>query len=98
MGACIGTAASGCNMPEMTEAIGLLAGLLTTVAFVPQVVRTRATGSARDFSLKMLLLFVAGIVMWLAYGLLTRSVPVILANAATLLLSSYILVVKVRRG
>ncbi|MBC7799307.1 MAG: SemiSWEET transporter [Gemmatimonadaceae bacterium] len=83
---------------DVTEAVGLLAGLLTTVAFVPQVVRTRALGSARDFSLKMLLLFVAGIVMWLAYGVLSRSMPVILANAATLLLASYILAVKLRRG
>ena len=83
---------------NVTEAIGLLAGLLTTIAFVPQVARTRGLGSARDFSLKMLVLFVAGIALWLAYGVLSRSVPVVAANAATLLLSSYILAVKLRRG
>ena len=45
-----------------------------------QVMRTWTTGSARDFSLKMLLLFVAGVGLWLAYGLLTRSAPMVLAN------------------
>ncbi len=85
-------------MTDWTEAVGMLAGVLTTVAFVPQVMRTWTTGSARDFSLKMLLLFVAGVGLWLAYGLLTRSAPMVLANTATLLLASYILSVKVRRG
>ena len=85
-------------MTDWTETVGMLAGVLTTVAFVPQVMRTWTTGSARDFSLKMLLLFVAGVGLWLAYGLLTRSAPMVLANTATLLLASYILSVKVRRG
>lgn len=85
-------------MDGWTEGIGLVAGVLTTVAFVPQVLRTWRTGSARDFSLDMLLLFVAGLALWLVYGLLSRSAPMVLANAATLLLASYILVVKVRRG
>ena len=85
-------------MGDWMEGIGLVAGVLTTVAFVPQVARTWRTGTARDFSLKMLLLFVAGVALWLVYGLLSRSAPMVLANAATLLLASYILVVKVRRG
>ena len=85
-------------MVDWTEALGMLAGVLTTVAFVPQVLRTRQTGSARDFSLKMLLLFVTGVGLWLAYGLLTRSTPMVAANTATLLLASYILSVKLRRG
>ena len=82
----------------MTEWIGLLAGLLTTIAFVPQVLRTRRTGRAADFSLPMLLLFVSGVGLWLAYGLMSGSRPMILANAVTLLLASYILVVKLRHG
>jgi len=85
-------------MVDWTEAVGMLAGVLTTVAFVPQAMRTWSTGSAQDFSLKMLLLFVTGVGLWLAYGLLTRSAPMVLANTATLLLASYILSVKVRRG
>ena len=85
-------------MADWTEALGMLAGVLTTVAFVPQAARTWRTGSARDFSLNMLLLFVTGVGLWLAYGLLTRYAPMVAANAATLLLASYILAVKLRRG
>lgn len=85
-------------MTGWIDAIGLLAGLLTTIAFVPQVVRTRTTGSARDFSLPMLLLFVGGVSLWLTFGVLTGSLPLILSNVATLLLASYILAVKLRRG
>ena len=85
-------------MGNWTEGIGLLAGGLTTVAFVPQVAKTWRTGSAEDFSLPMLLMFVAGVALWLWYGLLSQSLPMVLANAVTLLLASYILMVKVRRG
>ena len=85
-------------MGNWIEGVGLVAGVLTTVAFVPQVLRTWRTGTAQDFSLNMLLLFVAGVALWLVYGLLSRSAPMVLANAATLLLASYILLVKVRRG
>ncbi len=85
-------------MTEWTEAIGMLAGVLTTMAFVPQVVQTWNSGSARDFSLRMLLMFVTGVGLWLAYGLLSGSMPMILANTVTLLLASYILSVKLRRG
>ncbi len=82
----------------MAEWIGLLAGFFTTVAFVPQVLRTYRSGRAEDFSLPMLLMFVAGVALWLAYGLMARALPMILANAVTLCLASYILIVKVRHG
>ncbi len=82
----------------MAEWIGLLAGSLTTMAFVPQVLRTWRQGRAEDFSLPMLLLFVAGVALWLTYGVLSGALPMILANAVTLCLASYILVVKVRHG
>lgn len=85
-------------MTNWTEAIGMLAGLLTTMAFAPQAVQTWNSGSARDFNLRMLLMFVTGVGLWLAYGLLSGSVPMILANMVTLLLASYILSVKLRRG
>ena len=81
---------------ETTETIGMVAGLLTTIAFVPQVVKTWRTQSAQDFSLKMLILFTAGIALWLAYGILKRDLPIILPNVVTFVLSAYILSVKLR--
>ncbi len=83
---------------DMIELIGMLAGVLTTVAFVPQVIKTFRTGSARDFSLPMLVMFVSGLILWLVYGVLHGSAGLIGANAATLLLASPILAIKILRG
>ena len=85
-------------MDDVREWVGLAAGILTTLAFVPQVQRTRRSGQARDFSLPMLLMFVTGVALWLGYGLLLGSISVIAANFVTLGLAGYILVVKLRRG
>jgi MtN3 and saliva related transmembrane protein len=76
------------------EVLGLLAGALTTAAFVPQVLRTHRTRSAEDFSLPMLVLFVAGVALWLGYGLWLGAPSVVAANAVTLVLAGYILRVK----
>jgi MtN3 and saliva related transmembrane protein len=78
------------------EAIGLLAGFLTTIAFLPQVVRVWRRRSAADISLATFLLFFAGLGFWLVYGLMVDSLPVIAANAATLVLAGAILVAKWR--
>jgi MtN3 and saliva related transmembrane protein len=80
------------------EVLGLAAGALTTTAYLPQAVRTLRSGSARDLSLAMLLLLITGIVLWLAYGALAGLTAVVVANAATLLLTLPILWVKLRRG
>lgn len=66
--------------------LGLLAGACTTVSFLPQVVRTFRTGSAKDISWGWLSLFGAGVGGWLAYGLVGRDVAIIVANATTLAL------------
>jgi MtN3 and saliva related transmembrane protein len=80
------------------ELIGMAAGALTTIAFVPQVVKTWRTQRAGDLSLPMLLLFNAGIGLWLAYGVLIDSPGLMAANAVTFALSLSILWVKLRRG
>lgn len=76
--------------------IGLLAGTLTTIAFVPQAWRVWSRRSARDISLATFLIFFTGTGVWLAYGLLVRDIPVIVANALTLVMASAILVGKLR--
>jgi MtN3 and saliva related transmembrane protein len=78
------------------EIIGLIAGCLTTVSFLPQVIKTWRSRSAKDLSLVMFSLFCSGIVLWLIYGFLINSLPVILSNAFTLVLSSAILFFKLR--
>jgi MtN3 and saliva related transmembrane protein len=80
----------------MINIIGLAAGFLTTIAFLPQVVKTWRSGSAKDLSLGMFLSFCLGVLLWLIYGILTNNTPVIAANLATLVLASTILYFKLR--
>jgi MtN3 and saliva related transmembrane protein len=82
----------------MITALGLLAALLTTAAFLPQVLHTLATRDTRGISLRMYVIFVAGVLLWLIYGLLTRDLPLIVANAVTLVLAGTILYLKLRHG
>lgn len=79
----------------LIEAIGGMAGLLTTIAFLPQVARTWATKSAGDLSFAMLTIFATGLAMWFAYGVMISSWPVIGANGVTLFLVLIILALKI---
>lgn len=81
---------------EYTLYIGLAAGFCTTVAFLPQVIKTWKTKSAKDLSLGMYILFCVGIILWLTYGIIISDLPVILTNAATLTLAISILYFKLR--
>jgi len=78
--------------------VGALAGALTTVSFVPQVVKTWRSGSAEDLSLFMFVLFSAGLLLWLVYGIALRSLPIILANGITLVLALSIVLLKIRHA
>ncbi|MCK9592623.1 MAG: SemiSWEET transporter [Methanoregula sp.] len=75
---------------------GYLAGTLTTISFVPQVLRTWKLRETKDFSLAMLLLFAAGMLMWTAYGIWINSVPIIAANVITFGLVLFLLGMKMR--
>lgn len=81
---------------ELSNWVGTLAGTLTTIAFIPQVIKTWKTRSARDISLLMFLLFSTGVLLWLVYGILLNAMPIIIANGITLALSASILVMKVK--
>ncbi len=79
---------------ETTDTIGLIAGTLTTLSFLPQVLTTYRKRSAKDLSWGMLLTFTTGVVLWFVYGLSLRAWPVILANVTTFLLLTMIMVMK----
>jgi MtN3 and saliva related transmembrane protein len=80
----------------MKDLLGYSAAVATTLAFVPQVVQVWRTRSADDISLAMYVLFMAGLSLWIAYGMRIGSVPVVAANGVTLLLAAAVLVGKVR--
>jgi MtN3 and saliva related transmembrane protein len=76
--------------------LGLLAGTLTTVSFLPQLVKAWCSRSTRDISLAMYAIISSGVLLWLIYGVMISSLPVILANAASLLIVLLILALKIR--
>jgi MtN3 and saliva related transmembrane protein len=82
----------------MTTLVGLSAGFLTTIAFVPQVAKIWKTRSAKDVSLPTFVAFTSGVGLWLLYGILNQELPIIVWNAATLVLAGAILAMKLRFG
>ena len=83
---------------DVTTFVGLVAGVLTTIAFLPQVRHTWETKSAKDISLAMFLTFCTGVLLWFIYGFMIQSLPVMLANGVTFLLAGAILVMKLKWG
>ncbi len=80
----------------LVQGIGFAAAAGTTFSLLPQLVRIRRLRSARDVSLGMFLLFSLGVLLWLIYGWMVHSWPVIVANGITLVFSISILVLKVK--
>lgn len=80
------------------ELVGGLAALLTTLCWLPQALKLLRTRETRDLSLIAYVAFSAGVLLWLLYGLLIGSVPVIAANAVTLVLALGIVSLKLRYG
>jgi MtN3 and saliva related transmembrane protein len=81
---------------DIVVLIGYIAGALTTISFVPQVIRAWKLKETRDLSLAMLILFAAGILLWTYYGIRTGSVPIIAANVITFALILVLLGLKFR--
>ena len=78
--------------------IGALASALTTIAFVPQVWRVWKTRSTHDLSLTMYLVFTTGVALWLVYGVMIGSWPIIVGNAITVVLAGTVLAMKLKFG
>lgn len=78
--------------------LGLTAGVLTTLSFLPQVLKAWQSRSTRDISLGMFSMFCTGVFLWVVYGFLVGDLPVIAANVVTFLLAATILFLKLRHG
>lgn len=83
---------------EFITYVGLLAGILTTISFLPQAVKAWKTKSTKDISLSMFLCFCSGVILWIIYGLFTQNLPVFVANFATFVLAASILICKLKYG
>ncbi len=77
------------------KVIGYLAGLLTTISFVPQLLLTLRTQNTESLSLGMYSAFTLGVALWLGYGIMLKDYALIIANALTLAMATSILAIKV---
>lgn len=75
--------------------IGSIAGILTTLAFVPQVIKVMQTKDTKSLSLGMYSMSVVGIFLWLVHGIVTGDMALLVANAVTFCLSLVILAHKI---
>lgn len=79
-----------------TMLLASIAAVCTTASFLPQVFKIYRTRHTKDLSLPMYVVFSVGVLLWACYGVVTRSWPMIIANSVTLLLSLYILTMKMK--
>ena len=75
--------------------IGIFAGFLTTISFIPQVIKVWRYKSAKDLSAWWLFIFFVGVSSWLVYGFLIIDFPIVIANAATIFLLILIIIAKI---
>ena len=78
--------------------LGLIAGGLTILSSLPQILHTIRSKKTSDISLPMYILLLAGICLWLIYGFITRQIAIIIPNGIYLVLNSIILVLKIKFG
>ena len=78
-----------------TELFGYFAAILTTLAFLPQLVKTLKTKKAEDVSLTTLIMFLTGVLSWIIYGYKISSTPILIANIITFILNLLILIFKI---
>ncbi len=79
---------------ELSEMIGYPAAILTTAAFVPQAWKSWRSRDLSGISLPMYAMFTLGVALWLAYGLLIASTPIVIGNGITLVLATVVLWLK----
>lgn len=80
----------------MIDFVGFMAAICTTLAFVPQALKTIESKDTASISLSMYVIFTTGVLLWLLYGLAIDNWPIIVANAVTFALAATILWFKLK--
>ena len=85
-------------MMDVSDMLGYAAATLTTASFIPQAWRTFRTKDVSGISLRMYSVFTLGVAVWLAYGIVLKEVPMMVANSSTLVFACAVLVMKLKYG
>jgi len=78
------------------QILGMLAGTITSITFLPQVIKVWKSRSAKDLSLVMLVLLMIGVSLWLVYGLVIVDGAIIYTNSMVLLMTLILLFFKLK--
>lgn len=81
---------------DCVNIVGLVAGVMTTMSFLPQAIKIHRTRQTHDLSLPMYIVLFVGVSLWLWYGVMVHSYPIIIANAVTMAVDLYIMVMKMK--
>ena len=76
--------------------LGLAAATITTIAALPQVIKTLKLKETKDISLLMYIFLCLGMLLWLIYGLIIKNTPIIFANSIALILNLTVLSLKLK--
>ena len=83
---------------DNVDLLGYAAGILVVISLLPQVIKSWRTKSTKDISLSRYVIYIAGLVLWIAYALIIGNGPVALMNSVGLLLALCVLFLKLKHG
>lgn len=81
---------------DWIQVLGLAAGICTSTSLLPQVIKTLKEKQAHDISLVTLLILMAGLALWVAYGVLREDLPIILTNSFSLMVNVFMIVLRIK--
>jgi MtN3 and saliva related transmembrane protein len=81
---------------ELTQLIGISAGVLTAASMIPQVVKMIKEKKASQVSVVMIMILISGIILWIWYGILKDDLPIILTNSFSLLINLVMIVFRIK--
>lgn len=81
---------------DLTQVVGLTAGILTASSLLPQVFKTLKEKKAKEVSIKMLLVLQAGVALWIYYGVLRDDMPIIVTNCFSLLVNITMVILRIK--
>ncbi len=83
---------------DIADLIGFMAAVICSISMTPQVIKIYRTKKTEDLSLVAFSVLATGLSLWLVYGLLIHSIPIVAGNAIGVTFTLYIIIVKIRHG
>ena len=81
---------------DLTQIIGIAAGILTAISMLPQLIKIVKEKKAEDISITMLIVLIAGLSLWIAYGILRKDIPIVATNSFSVLVNITIVVLRIK--